>query len=137
MLMPKKTKHRKMQKGRSRKRTISTRGLEVNFGKWGLQALSAARIDSRQIEAARKSISHHTKRSGKVWIRIFPDKPITKKAAEVGMGKGKGAVDHYAVPVTAGRILFEISGVSEEIALRALNMAGHKLPVRTRIIEKH
>jgi len=136
MLMPKKTKHRKMQKGRSRTRTVETRGTEVNFGTIGLQALTASRVDSRQIEAARKSISHHTKRGGKVWIRIFPDKPITKFPPEVTMGGGKGAVDHYAFQVKPGRMLFELAGVPDDIARRALTMAGHKLPVKTRIVEK-
>lgn len=136
MLMPKKTKHRKMQKGRSRTRTVETRGTDVNFGTIGLQALTASRISSRQIEAARKSISHHTKRGGKVWIRIFPDKPITKFPPEVTMGGGKGAVDHYAFQVKPGRMLFELAGVPDDIARRALTMAGHKLPVKTRIVEK-
>jgi large subunit ribosomal protein L16 len=136
MLMPKKTKHRKMQKGRSQKRTVETRGTDVNFGTIGLQALTASRINSRQIEAARKSISHHTKRGGKVWIRIFPDKPITKFPPEVTMGGGKGAVDHYAFQVKPGRMLFELAGVPDDIARRALTMAGHKLPVKTRIVEK-
>ena len=134
--MPKKTKHRKMQKGRSRTRTVETRGTDVNFGTIGLQALTASRISSRQIEAARKSISHHTKRGGKVWIRIFPDKPITKFPPEVTMGGGKGAVDHYAFQVKPGRMLFELAGVPDDIARRALTMAGHKLPVKTRIVEK-
>jgi large subunit ribosomal protein L16 len=108
----------------------------VNFGTIGLQALTASRINSRQIEAARKSISHHTKRGGKVWIRIFPDKPITKFPPEVTMGGGKGAVDHYAFQVKPGRMLFELAGVPDDIARRALTMAGHKLPVKTRIVEK-
>lgn len=136
LLTPKKTKHRKWQKGRSRNRNFESRGTSVRFGRWGLQALSGAYVNSRQIEAARKSISHHTKRGGKVWIRIFPDKPITKRPPEMTMGGGKGAVDHYVFPVKPGRIIFEIDGVSEEIAVRALKMAGHKLPVKTRIVEK-
>ncbi|HPW34306.1 MAG TPA: 50S ribosomal protein L16 [Candidatus Paceibacterota bacterium] len=136
MLQPKKTKHRKWQKGRSRKRSVETRGITLNFGSHGLQALSMAYVDSKQIEAARKAISHFTKRGGKVWIRIFPDKPITQRPPELTMGGGKGAVDHYVFPVKPGRILFEIDGVSDIIAKQALKRAGHKMPVKTRVITK-
>ena len=125
-----------MQKGRSRKRLTETRGLTVSFGTFGLQARSAHWITSRQIEAARKTITHALKRGGKVWIRIFPDKPITKLPPEVTLGGGKGNIDHYVAPVKPGRILFEIDGVSREIATHALKMAGHKLPVKTKIVEK-
>ncbi len=136
MLQPKKIKHRKWQKGRSRKRITETRGIEINFGSFGLQALSPAYIDSKQIEAARKAISHFTKRGGKVWIRIFPDKPITQRPPELTMGGGKGAVDHYVFPVKPGRILFEVDGLSDEISQEALKKAGHKLSVKTRVVKK-
>lgn len=136
MLQPKKMKHRKWQKGRSRKRTVETRGTDLSFGNFGLQALTASYIDSKQIEAARKAISHFTKRGGKVWIRIFPDKPITARPPELTMGGGKGAVDHYVFPVKPGRILFEIDGLSDKIATEALQKAGHKLSVKTRVVQK-
>src|SRR3989338_7294587 len=127
MLQPKKQKHRKMQKGRSRRRTKETRGVTLSFGRFGIKALTPAWITGNQIEAARKAITHSLKREGKVWIRIFPDKPITKLPPEVTLGGGKGNVDHYVAPVKPGRILFEIGGVSEKIALEALRLAGHKL----------
>lgn len=136
MLQPKKQKHRKMQKGRKKGRLTETRGLKVSFGTFGLQARSACWITARQIEAARKTITHALKRGGKVWIRIFPDKPITKLPPEVTLGGGKGNIDHYVAPVKPGRILFEIDGVSREIATHALRMAGHKLPVKTKVVEK-
>ena len=136
MLIPKKVKHRKWQKGRSLKRMVETRGINLDFGSFGLQSLEADWINSRQIEAARKAITHFTKRGGKIWIRIFPDKPVTKRPPEVTMGGGKGSVDHYVFPVRPGRVLFEIDGVKEEIAREALRRAGHKLPVKTRIISK-
>ncbi|KKR88863.1 MAG: 50S ribosomal protein L16 [Candidatus Wolfebacteria bacterium GW2011_GWA1_44_24] len=117
-------------------RKIETRGINLDFGSFGLQSLGNFWINSRQIEAARKAISHFTKRGGKVWIRIFPDKPVTKRPPEVTMGGGKGSVDHYVFPVRAGRILFEIDGVDKETAKEALRRAGHKLPVKTRIIIK-
>jgi len=136
MLTPKKVKHRKWQKGRSLKRLIDTRGLELSFGSYGLQSLESAWITSAQIEAARKALTNFIKREGKIWIRIFPDKPITKKPPEVTMGAGKGAVDHYVAPVKPGRIIFEMDGVSESIARSAFRIAGHKLPVKTRVIIK-
>ncbi|MEK7636013.1 MAG: 50S ribosomal protein L16 [Patescibacteria group bacterium] len=136
MLIPKKVKHRKWQKGRSLKRKIETRGTELNFGSFGLQSMGNSWINSRQIEAARKTITHFTKRGGKIWIRIFPDKPITKRPPEVTMGGGKGSVDHYVFPVKIGRILFEMDGISKEIACEALRRAGHKLPIKTRIVSK-
>mgnify|MGYP001560340097 CR=1 FL=1 len=136
MLIPKKVKHRKWQKGRSRKRQTETRGTHLSFGNFGIQSLESAWVNSRQIEAARKAITHFTKRGGKIWIRIFPDKPITKRPPEVTMGGGKGAVDHYVFPVRPGRILFEMDGVAREIAREALRRAGHKLPVKTRIVEE-
>ena len=136
MLTPKKVKHRKWQKGRSLNRLIDTRGLELSFGSYGLQSLESAWITSAQIEAARKSLTNFIKREGKIWIRIFPDKPITKKPPEVTMGAGKGAVDHYVVPIKPGRIIFEMDGVSESIARSAFRLAGHKLPVKTRVLIK-
>jgi len=136
MLVPKKVKHRKWQKGRSKNRTVETRGTTLSYGSFGLKAESASWVNSRQIEAARKSITNSLKREGSVWIRIFPDKPITKKPPEVTMGGGKGAVEFYVFPVKPGRILFEIDGVSKEMAQEALRLAGHKLPVRTRVVAK-
>ena len=136
MLIPKKVKHRKWMKGRARNRKVETRGTELAFGTFGLKAESAAYVNSRQIEAARRTISNFIKRDGKVWIRVFPDKPITKRPPELTMGGGKGAVDHYVFPVKPGRVLFEMDGVDPETAKEALRLAGHKLPVRTRIISK-
>lgn len=136
MFIPKKVKHRKWQKGRSRYRTVETRGTTLAFGTFGLKAESAAWVDSKQIEAARKAITNFAKREGKLWIRIFPDKPITKRPPEITMGGGKGAVDHYVVPVKPGRVLFEVDGLNPETAKGALRLASFKLPVRTRIIEK-
>ncbi len=136
MLIPKKVKHRKWQKGRSRKRKTETRGTALSFGNFGIQSMGNAWINSKQIEAARKSITHYTKRSGKLWIRIFPDKPVTKRPPETTMGGGKGSVEYYVFPVRTGRVMFEIDGVSGEIAREALRRAGHKLPVKTRIITK-
>lgn len=136
MLQPKKTKHRKMQKGRSRGRIKETRGITLNYGKVGLQSLGASWITANQIEAVRRSITHSLKREGRVWIRVFPDKPVTKLPPEVTLGGGKGNVSHYVVPVRPGRILFEIGGVSEERASAAFKVASHKLPVKTRIVTK-
>ena len=132
MLMPKRVKHRKVQKGRMR--GLAYRGSEVSFGDFGLQATTRGRVTARQIEAARIAVTRYMKREGKVWIRIFPDKPITKKPAEVRMGKGKGAPDHWVARVKPGTILFEIDGVSPEVAKEALRLAAQKLPVRTRYI---
>lgn len=136
MLIPKKVKHRKWQKGRSLKRTTETRGTELSYGSFGLQALEPYWMTSAQIESARRTLTNFIKREGKIWIRIFPDKPITKKPPEVTMGAGKGAVDHYVVPVKPGRVLFEMDGVSPTIAEKAFKLAGHKLPVKTRFIKK-
>jgi large subunit ribosomal protein L16 len=135
-LQPKKQKHRKQQKGRSRKRMVETRGLNLSFGRFGLQARSAAWVTGQQIEAARKTISHALKRGGKTWIRIFPDKPITKLPPEVTLGGGKGGVDSYVVPVKPGRILFEIDGIPRDEAIKALRNAGFKLPLKTKVLEK-
>ncbi len=136
MLQPKKQKYRKMQKGRSKRRMKETRGVDLSFGQFGLQALSASWITANQIEAARKAITHAMKRDGKLWIRLFPDKPITKLPPEVTLGGGKGEVDHFVAPIKPGRILFEIGGVSRDIATEALRLAGHKLPVKTKMISK-
>ena len=136
MLVPKKVKHRKWQKGRSLKRTVETRGLSVSYGTYGLKSMESAWLNSRQTEAARKTITNFMKRKGKLWIRVFPDKPITKRPPEVTMGGGKGSVDHYVVPIRPGRILFEVDGVTPEIAREALRLAGYKLPVKSKIVEK-
>lgn len=135
MLIPKKVKHRKWQKGRSRDRKVETRGIELHYGSYGLKALGSARLNSRQIEAARKAITNYMKRHGRLWIRVFPDKPVTKRPPEQTMGGGKGAVDHYVFLVKPGRVIFEVDGVSEEIAKEALRLAGFKLPFKTKIIE--
>jgi large subunit ribosomal protein L16 len=132
MLMPKKTKYRKQMKGTLH--TEAYRGTELAFGTYGLKAESAERITSRQIEAARRAMTRYVKRGGKIWIRIFPDVPITKKPAEVRMGSGKGSVDHYAAKVPAGKVMFEMDGVAEDVAKEAMRLASHKLPVRTRFI---
>ncbi len=136
MLTPKKVKHRKWQKGRSRKRLVETRGTHLSFGSYGIQALEPSWLNSRQIEAGRRAITRAIKREGKVWIRVFPDKPVTKRPPETTMGGGKGAVDHYVFPVRPGRIIFELDGVSEERAKEALKSAGHKMPFKTKIISK-
>ncbi len=133
-LMPKRTKHRKMQKGRNRGR--ATRGNVVNEGEYGLQATTAGWIKSNQIEAARVAMTRYIKRGGKVWIKIFPDKPITKKPAETRMGKGKGAPEYWVAVVKPGRVMFEISGVPEEVAREALRLASHKLPVQTKFVKR-
>ncbi len=136
MLVPKKVKHRKWQKGRSKERKVETRGTSLAYGNFGLKATTGAWINSRQIEAARRAISNYVKREGKLWIRIFPDKPLTKKGEGVTLGGGKGDVTEYVFPVRPGRILFELDGVPDVMAKEALRHAGFKLPVRTRIISK-
>lgn len=136
MLLPKKTKHRKWHKGRKRFVGVETRGTKLSFGNYGLKAEGRAWIDSRQIEAARRVITRTIQRGGKVWIRIFPDKPVTKKGAEVGMGGGKGSVDKYVAPVKPGRVLFEMDGVTEEKAREALIKAAHKLPLKVKFIKR-
>jgi large subunit ribosomal protein L16 len=134
MLQPKRVKFRKHHRGH--RRGQANAGNEVSFGEIGLQATSANWVDSRQIEAARRAITHHLKRGGKVWIRIFPDKPVTKKPAEVRMGSGKGPVDRWVAVVKPGRMMFEIAGVQPELMREALRLASHKLPVSTRVVEK-
>ncbi len=136
MLIPKKVKHRKWQRGRSKKRIVETRGLKVSYGSVGLKAMSPAWMDGKQLESARKTITNFLKREGKVWIRVFPDKPITKKPAETTLGGGKGEVDKYVVIIKPGRILFEVDGVPKETATKALKLAGYKLPVRTKVVYK-
>jgi large subunit ribosomal protein L16 len=132
MLQPKRTKFRKMHKGRNR--GLAQNGNKVSFGTFGLKATGRGRMTARQIEAARRAMTRHVKRQGKIWIRVFPDKPITEKPLEVRMGKGKGSVDYWACKVKPGRIMFEIDGVNEEIAREALRLAAMKLPVKTRTV---
>lgn len=132
MLMPKRTKYRKQMKGRNR--GDATRGNDLAFGDIGIKATKAGRIDSRQIEAARVAMTRHIKRQGKVWIRVFPDKPLTAKPLEVRMGKGKGSVDKWAMNIKPGRVIFEMGGVSHDLAREALTLAIHKLPFKTKII---
>ena len=134
MLMPKRVKYRKQMRGRRKGK--ANRGAEVSFGEFGLMALEPAWISSRQIEAARKAMVRYTKRRGKVWIRIFPDKPVTKKPAETRMGSGKGNVEYWVAVVQPGRILFEMGGVSEAEAHEALRLAGFKLPIRTKLVRR-
>ncbi|HFC47038.1 MAG TPA: 50S ribosomal protein L16 [Dissulfuribacter thermophilus] len=134
MLSPRKVKYRKQQKGRIR--GTATRGNRLAFGDYGLKALGCGRITAQQIEAARIAITRHVKRRGKIWIRIFPDKPVTKKPAETRMGSGKGNVEYWVAPVKAGRILYEMEGVSEEVALEALRLAQYKLPIPTKIVKR-
>jgi large subunit ribosomal protein L16 len=134
MLSPKKVKYRKQQKGRMK--GISRRGCELNFGEFGLQAAGCGSVTAKQIEAARIAMTRHIKRGGRIWIRIFPDKPFTKKPAEVRMGKGKGAPEGWLAVVRPGRILYEMQGVSREVAKEAFRLAAHKLSVRTRFIER-
>ena len=133
-LMPKRTKYRKMQKGRNRGK--ASRGTQVTDGEYGLQATGAALIKSNQIEAARIALTRYIKRGGKVWIKIFPDKPITKKPAETRMGKGKGAPEYWVAPVKPGRVMFEIAGVPEETAREALRLAAQKLPVKAKFLAR-
>ena len=135
MLQPKRQKYRKQQKGRNR--GIALKGSTLSFGSYGLKALELGRITNRQLEAARIAMTRETKREGQVWIRIFPDKPITHKPAEVRRGKGKGAVEYYVALVQPGRILFEMEGIEEKAATKALNMAAQKLPIKTKVVARH
>ena len=134
MLQPKKTKYRKAHKGRIKGKAKG--GTTLNFGSYGLKALTAERVTSRQIEAARRAITRHMKRAGKVWIRIFPDVPVSKKPTEVRMGKGKGTPEYWAARVKPGRVMFEIDGVPSDIAHTALNLGSSKLPLQTKIISR-
>lgn len=133
-LMPKRVKHRKVQRGRMR--GVALRGSEIHYGEFALQALEPAWINARQIEAARVALTRYIKRGGKVWIRIFPDKPVTKKPAETRMGSGKGAPEFWVAVVKPGRIMFELAGVPEELAREAMRLAAHKLPIRTKFIKR-
>ncbi len=136
MLIPNKVKYRKRQKGRSLWKGIATRRTNLDFGSFGLKTLEHGWLTSRQIEAARRAMTRFVKRGGKIWIRIFPDKPVTKKGEQMPMGKGKGSPDHYVAVVKPGTVLFEMDGVTEEQAREALRLAGHKLPVKTKFIIK-
>lgn len=134
MLMPKRVKYRKQMRGRMKGKDL--RGADVHFGDYGLQALEPAWITQRQIEAARRAIVRYIKRRGRLWIRIFPDKPVTAKPAETRMGKGKGAVDHWVAVVKPGRILFEMAGIDESTARQALRLAGFKMPIKTKFVKR-
>jgi large subunit ribosomal protein L16 len=134
MLQPARTKYRKMMKGRMRGKAY--RGSELNQGEYGLQATECGWLTSRQIEAARVAMTRFVKRGGKIWIRVFPDKPITKKPAETRMGTGKGAVEYYVAVVKPGRILYEMEGVTDDIAKKAFHLAAHKLPVATKVVKR-
>jgi large subunit ribosomal protein L16 len=137
MLIPKKVKHRKWQKGRRKARTVETRGLTLSYGEYGLKATEAARLNSRQIEAARRTITNFIKREGRLWIRVFPDKPITKQAPEKTLGGGKGSVDNYVFQVRPGRVIFEMDTPNGATAKEALRRAGYKLPFKTKVISRH
>src|SRR5436189_4988959 len=135
MMMPKKVKFRKQQRGR--RRGLATRGQKISFGDYGLQALEAGWVTARQLEAARVAMTRHVKRGGKVWIRVFPDKPITKKPLETRMGKGKGNPEEWVAVVKPARILFELEGVPQEVAEAAMRLASHKFGIKTRFIKRH
>jgi len=134
ILMPKKVKHRKWHKGRSKGKSF--KGTSLSFGSFGLKSQDTCWITSRQIEAARRAIIRYLKKGGKLWVRIFPDKPVTRKGTEVPMGGGKGKVDHYVYPIKPGRIIFELDGVTEEIARQALKKAADKLPIKTKFVKR-
>ena len=134
MLQPKRTKYKKMHKGRNR--GLAHRGSKVSFGEYALKSTARGRITARQIEAARRAMTRHVKRGGKIWIRVFPDKPITKKPLEVRMGKGKGAVEYWVCQIRPGKVLYEMEGVSEEIAREAFELAARKLPLKTAFVKR-
>ena len=134
MLQPKRTKYRKMHKGRNR--GLAQRGSKISFGEYGLKAVGRGRLTARQIEAARRAMTRHGKRGGKIWIRVFPDKPITQKPLEVRMGKGNGNVEYWVAPIQPGRVLYEMEGVSEEIAREAFELAAAKLPIQTTFVKR-
>jgi large subunit ribosomal protein L16 len=136
MLMPKKLKHRKIHRG-GWNHSPATRGAEVSFGSFGLKSLDGGLISARQIEAARRAMTRSIQRGGKVWIRVFPDKPMTKKGEQTPMGKGKGSVDHFVAKIRAGKILFEMDGVTKTSAEKAMRLAAYKLPVKTKFVEKN
>jgi len=135
MLMPKRVKYRKQQRGRMRGKAY--RGSSVTFGEFGLQALEPAWVTNRQIEAARVAITRSIKRGGKMWIRVFPDKPVTKKPAETRMGKGKGAPEFWVCVIKPGRVMFELEGITKQVAQEAMKLGASKLPIRTRFVERH
>lgn len=135
LLMPRKVKHRKIHRG-GWNNTPATRGAEVSFGQYGLKSMEQGLISARQLEAARRAMTRSIQRGGKVWIRIFPDKPMTKKGEQTPMGKGKGSVDHFVSKIRAGKVLFEMDGVTKEQAEKAMRLAAYKLPVRTKFVEK-
>ena len=134
MLQPKRTKFRKQQKMRNR--GLAQRGNSVSFGEYGLKAIGRGRLTARQIEAARRAMTRHVKRGGKIWIRVFPDKPISKKPLEVRQGKGKGNVEYWVAQIQPGRVLYEMEGVSESVAREAMRLAAHKLPIKTRFVTR-
>lgn len=134
MLQPKRTKYRKQHKGRNR--GLALRGSKVSFGEYGLKAIGRGRLTARQIEAARRAMTRHVKRGGKIWIRVFPDKPITQKPLEVRMGKGKGNVEYWVALVQPGKVLYEMEGVSEEMAREAFSLAAAKLPIQTAFVRR-
>ncbi len=135
MLMPRKVKHRKIQRG-GWSGSPATRGDKVSFGSFGLKATEEGLVSARQIEAARRAMTRSIQRGGKVWIRVFPDKPMTKKGEQTPMGKGKGSVDHFVAKIRAGRVLFELDGIAREAAAEAMRLAGHKLAIKTKFVEK-
>ena len=135
MLQPSRTKYRKMQKGRSR--GMATNGCSVDFGDYGMKAVTSGQLTARQIEAARRAMARYIRRSGKIWIRVFPDKPVSKKPAEVRMGSGKGNTEFWCFEVKPGKVLYEMEGVNEELARRAFRLAAAKLPVKTRFVTRH
>ncbi|TAK94986.1 50S ribosomal protein L16 [Patescibacteria group bacterium] len=135
MLMPKKVKFRKMHRG-GKALGVAGKGNEISFGSFGLRAMEGGLISMRQIEAARRAMTRYIQRGGKIWIRIFPDKPMTKKGDETPMGKGKGSVDHYVAKIKKGRVLFEIDGIAESVAKEAMRLSSHKLSVKTRFVKK-
>lgn len=134
MLQPKRTKYRKQHKGRNR--GLAQRGSKVSFGEFGLKAIGRGRLTARQIEAARRAMTRHVKRSGKIWIRVFPDKPITQKPLEVRMGKGKGNVEYWVALIRPGKVLYEMEGVTEEVAREAFQLAASKLPIKTSFVKR-
>ncbi len=136
MLIPKKVKHRKWHKGRARGKRLATRCNTLAFGSHGLKSMDEVWVTSRQIEAARRAMTRAIKRGGKIWIRIFPDKPVTSKGAEMPMGKGKGAVDHYVAVVRPGTVMFEIDGVTDALAREAMSLASYKLPCKTKLVTR-
>ncbi len=137
MLLPKKVLHRKWHKGRRRNKGIATRANSVDFGSYGLKSLDHAWVTSRQIEATRRVLTRYVRKVGKIWIRVFPDKPVTKKGNEIPMGGGKGAPDHYVAIIKPGTVVFEMDGLTEESAREAIKLAGHKLPVKTKFVKKN